>query len=95
MILFKLKTSHSYNKQCLILNKLGRNDSILGHNIPVVVRVDEEMKQSRSKNLSLEQTEGFVRSPWKGFSTVSQVFLTSVVGCGWSSKGPAYVNLGD
>ena len=25
---------------------------------------------------------------------MSQVFLTSVVGCGWSSKGPAYVNLG-
>lgn len=74
---------------------MGRNDSIFGHNIPVVVGVDEEMKQSRSKNLSLEQTEAYVRSPWKSFSTVSQVFFTSVVGCGWSSKGLAYVNVGD
>ena len=65
VILFKLKTSHSYNKQCRILNKMGRNDSIFEHNIPVVVGVDEEMKQSRSKNLCLEQTEAYVRSPWK------------------------------
>ena len=59
-----------------------------------MVGVGEGMKRSRSKNCDLEQTEAYVRSPWKGFSTVSQVFFTSVVGCGWSSKGPAYVNLG-
>lgn len=74
---------------------MGRNDSIFGYNIPVVVGVDEGMKQSRSKNCDLEQTEAYIRSTWKGFSTLSLVLLTSIVGCGWCSKGPAYVNLGD